>query len=122
MAGTITVSTISDGTNSTSSTNCIQGSAKAWVNFVGSSGSINSSYNVSSVTRSAAGTYAVNFTTAFSDAKYVYFITGQRDSTTSKGIVGQGYGTQTTSALNIYTYDLSASLLDWFQTNISVFR
>lgn len=70
MAGTLTISTLSDGTNSTSSTNCIQGSAKAWVNWNGTNGSVRTSYNVSSVTRSSAGIYAVNFTNAFSDANY----------------------------------------------------
>jgi len=69
MAGTITVSTLSDGTNSTSSTNCIQGSAKVWVNFDGttSPATIKASYNVSSVTRNATGDYTVNFTNALVD-------------------------------------------------------
>jgi hypothetical protein len=74
MAGTLTISTLSDGTNSTSSTNCIQGSAKAWVNFNGNSGAspvIRTSYNVSSVTRSATGIYSIAFTTALTDANYV---------------------------------------------------
>ena len=73
MAGTLTISTLSDGTNSTSSTNCIQGSAKAWVNWNGTSGAspvIRASYNVSSVTRNGTGDYTVNFTNAFVDANY----------------------------------------------------
>ena len=70
MAGTLTVSTLSDGTNSTSSTNCIQGSAKAWVSFNGNTGAIRASYNVGSVTRTATGDYTVNFTNAMSDANY----------------------------------------------------
>ena len=71
MAGTLTISTLSDGTNSTSSTNCIQGSAKAWVNFSGvSSTTIKKSYNVSSVTYVSTGKYTVNFTNALADANY----------------------------------------------------
>jgi hypothetical protein len=71
MAGTLTISTLSDGTNSTSSTNCIQGSAKAWVNFSGvTSTSIKKSYNVSSVTYVSTGKYTVNFTNALADANY----------------------------------------------------
>lgn len=70
MAGTLTISTLSDGTNSTSSTNCIRGSAKAWVQFAGSSGSINASYNVSSVTRVGTGNYSVAFTNSLADGKY----------------------------------------------------
>ena len=70
MAGTIVASTLSDGTNSTSTTNCIQGSAKAWVNYDGTANSVRRSFNVSSVTRTATGQYAVNFTNAMSDANY----------------------------------------------------
>jgi hypothetical protein len=71
MAGTLTISTLSDGTNSTSSTNCIQGSAKAWVNFNGVSGaSARASYNISSLTRSSTGIYVINFTNALTDANY----------------------------------------------------
>jgi hypothetical protein len=44
--------------------------AKAWVSFVGSTGAINSSYNVSSVVRNSAGNYTVTFTTAFASANY----------------------------------------------------
>jgi hypothetical protein len=72
MAGTLTISTLSDGTNSTSSTNCIQGSAKAWGRFSATGGtvSINGSYNISSITRSSTGIYVVNFTNAMANANY----------------------------------------------------
>jgi hypothetical protein len=44
---------------------------RAWVNFDGTGGAtIRASGNVSSVTRSATGVYAVNFTTAMPDANY----------------------------------------------------
>lgn len=72
MAGTLTLSTISDGTNSTSVTNAIQGSAKAWANFNGttSPATIYASYNVSSITRSATGIFVVNMTNALADTYY----------------------------------------------------
>ena len=76
MAGTLITSTLqgttlTDGTNSTSTTNCIQGSAKAWVKFDGN-GSISgvTSYNVSSVVRNSTGNYTVNFTNSLADANY----------------------------------------------------
>jgi len=73
MAGTLTISTLSDGTNSTSSTNCIQGSAKAWVNYKGTATrGINASYNVSSVTFNGTGDYTINFTNALADANYSF--------------------------------------------------
>jgi hypothetical protein len=67
---TLVAQTISNGTVSTSSANVIQGSAKAWVNFNGTNGVRNASYNVSSVTRNSAGNYTINFTNAFSDGSY----------------------------------------------------
>jgi hypothetical protein len=70
MAGTLTLSTLSDGTNSTNATDVIRGSARAWVNFNGSSAAIRASYNVGSVTKNATGRYTINFTTAMPDANY----------------------------------------------------
>jgi hypothetical protein len=73
MPGTLVITTLSDGTNSTSATNCIQGSAKAWVNFNGLTGSgntIRASYNVSSITRNGTGNYTVTLTNALSDVNY----------------------------------------------------
>lgn len=55
--------------------------AKAWVNFVGGTGAINSSQNVSSVTRNGVGTYTVNFTTAMADGNYAVMMCAR--STTS---------------------------------------
>lgn len=84
MAGTLTISTLSDGTNSTSTTNCIQGSAKAWVNFNGttSPGTIRASFNVGSVTKNGTGDYTVNFTTAMPDANYATQCSGKKDGQT----------------------------------------
>ena len=61
----------------------VQGSAKAWVNFNGvpSSPSIYVSYNVSSVTKIAAGNYTVNFTNALVDSNYL--VSGTANSSTS---------------------------------------
>lgn len=44
--------------------------AKAWVVFAGSTGTVITSFGVSSVTRSATGKYLVNFSTNFSSANY----------------------------------------------------
>ena len=77
MAGTLVITTLSDGTNSTSATNCIQGSARAWVSFNGVSGaSIYNSYNVSSVTRASTGLYTAIYTNALSVTNYCVQVTG----------------------------------------------
>jgi hypothetical protein len=75
MACTLTIATLSDGSNSTSSTNFIQVSAKAWVNFSATSGTItiNASYNVSSVTYVSMNIFTINFTNAFADTKYNWY-------------------------------------------------
>jgi hypothetical protein len=70
MAGTLTISTLSDGTNSTNSTQIIKGSGRAWVSYNGSTLAIANSYNVSSVTRSSTGDYTVTFTTAMPSNAY----------------------------------------------------
>ena len=100
MAGTLTLSTLSDGTNSTSVTNAIKGSAKAWVNFYGlSSAEIRASYNVSSITRNGSGDYTINFTNAMPDANYA--MTGSYEGGTDPGALfpyagGGGTGTAPT--------------------------
>lgn len=43
----------------------------AWVNFDGTSGTIKSSYNVSSVTRTTTGTYRITFATPMTDVNYI---------------------------------------------------
>jgi hypothetical protein len=81
MAGTLVITTLSDGTNSTSATNCIQGSAKAWVNYTYFSSTlvITASYNISSITRTASGRYYADFTNAMSDANYAAMGSGSVD-------------------------------------------
>jgi hypothetical protein len=76
MAGTLTISTLSDGTNSTSATNPIKGSAKAWVNYNPVGQSIRGSFNVSSVTYVTTGRCTVNFTTAMPNANYSALASG----------------------------------------------
>jgi hypothetical protein len=111
MAGTLTIATLSDGTNSTSATNCIQGSAKAWVNFgyVSSAITTRASYNVSSVTRTGTGDYTVNFTNAMVDANYVvagncqYINTGGQANQNIFLNINDGSGNLSTSSVRVST-------------------
>lgn len=79
MAGTIVIDTLQDGSgNSTSATNAIQGSAKAWVNFNGvTTATVRASYNVSSVTRNSLANYTINMTNALADANYAVAASAQ---------------------------------------------
>jgi hypothetical protein len=123
MAGTLTISTLSDGTNSTSATNPILGSAKAWVNFNGTSTvAIRASYNVSSVTDNGTGLYTVNFTTAMPNNNYAAVASTRRNT----GVSGEnnvnngvnfrgasGYSTAfTTTAVQICTGAVTDEGLD----------
>lgn len=88
--------------------------AIAWVNFNGttSPGTINSQYNVSSVTRNATGDYTLNFTSALTDANYSGVFGCTIDSTNLSanpafvGIAATNgtVNTKTTSAVRIYSY------------------
>ena len=82
--GTIASDTIQDGAgNSTATTNCIKGSAKAWVNFNGGTGTIAGSFNVSSVTVNSTGYWTIAFTTAMANANYS--VVGSLSATSGTG-------------------------------------
>ena len=74
MASILRVNTLTDASsnNSTPMATVNQGTAKAWVNFNGE-GTIASrdSFNVSSLTDVATGTYNITFSNNLSDADYV---------------------------------------------------
>lgn len=128
MAGTLVITTLSDGTNSTSATNCIQGSAKAWVNFNGTGTvAIRASYNVSSITDNGTGDYTINFTNAFADVNYAY-VAGMRNepapgSGANSQIVGATSTSQTTTQLRIVTgAPTNGVLYDYSTACVAIFR
>lgn len=77
MAGQLTIDTLKAGSGVLATQNGMTGIAKAWVVFVGSSGTINGSFNVSSITRLNTGYYQVNFTTTLPNANYAAFASAQ---------------------------------------------
>ena len=122
MAGTLTLTTLSDGTNSTSATNCIQGSAKAWVNFNGSTPpSIRASYNVTSVTRNSAGDFTVNFTNAFSDTNYTVLISAGNPSGTPN-IDREEISAYTTTTCRILFTNSGVANIDPTYASFAAFR
>ena len=113
----------SDGTSWTSATNA--GSAKAWVNFDGASGTIRSSYNVSSVTRASTGVYTVNITSALANANYAVICgTSSADGNNDGGYMGIKNGTSlTTTSFQLATdgrttgeYDPNYAMVAVFST------
>jgi hypothetical protein len=128
MAGTLTISTLSDGTNSTSSTNCIQGSAKAWVNYNSNSQTVLSSYNVTSITFVATGKTTVNFTTAMPNTNYSFCGSTGYDNVAQGSWVGGPLSTalstwKTTTTLTLWQYIALTTVVNVppEQVNIIVF-
>jgi hypothetical protein len=125
MAGTITIDTLRDGAGNTgSATDAIKGSARAWVNFNGvSTASIRASYNVSSVTRNAAGDYTVNFTNAMPDADFVAAIIPIHNSATYQYAPNFSGAPSSSSLRFVCTYDGGGSAgRDISYVYVSIFR
>jgi hypothetical protein len=114
MAGTVVASTINNDTGLFSTNNAYLGIAKAWVNFVGSSGTINQSFNVSSVTRVSTGVYTINFTTAMPNANYSVYVSASPYAATSPMFLNafanaSGYVAPTTTAISVTSQTYNAS-------------
>jgi len=129
MPGTLVITTLSDGTNSTSSTNCIQGSAKAWVNINGTNPSIRASYNISSVTANGTGDWTINFTNAFADTNYSIVMGTTADYAVQWGIINanvtSGSATEsapTTSSFRVMTVVPGSQRFNARYIYVAVFR
>lgn len=127
MAGTLVTDTLTDGSgNSTSTTTVVRGSAKAWVNFNGttSPGTIRAQYNVSSVTRNGTGDYTVNFTTAISDANYaaVFGCQNTAEDSANEAIAIRSDVNPTTTALRIMATRPAWAYADPAIVNVAIFR
>jgi hypothetical protein len=94
--------------------NWLPGMAKGWVNFVGSSGAINASHNVSSVTDNGTGDHTVNWSTDFSSQYYAYSIAAE--TTTDPfvpGAFGATNGGQAAGTLRITMRDNNGTARDF---------
>jgi hypothetical protein len=99
--GSITFAKLS--TSTTESDNVASRTAKAWVRFNGATPTIASSFNVSSVSRGAAGSYTVNFATSMSDANYSAVITTSDLSGVASACAMLNTSAPTTTAFNANT-------------------
>ena len=131
MAGTVVASTINNDTGLFATNNAYLGIAKAWVNFgyVGSTLTVNSSFNVSSVTRTSTGIWNVNFATNMSDANYIVSgtcgtsNTNYPSSSYSWITLGAGVYTPTSRSTSTFKFETvvsAASTLDVDTCNILV--
>lgn len=86
---------------------------RAWLTYNGSSpGAVRASFNISSVTYNSAGTFTVNFTTAFVDANYC--IAGAQQANAGSGQTGIAVSTTnpTASACQLKTVNVGGGYTD----------
>jgi len=117
--GTINVDTLTASTGVLATQNGMTGIAKAWVQFAGSTGTIAGSFNVSSVSRTATGTYTINFTTAMTNANYS-FVTGSSPQSAGQDgtvLLSNPANAPTASALYLLN-GKPGSLAGGFSTNL----
>ena len=113
---TLRTENISDGTNSTSTTNVVKGSAKAWVNFNGTGTvAIREAYNVGSITDNGTGNYTANFTTAMPDANYCVSATGINQTTLCPNAFA-------TTSVTVVLRNISGVNLDLDYNSVAIFR
>lgn len=101
---TLTVTNISNGSVTTTTANVVNGCAKAWAKFNGSTGAVSASYNVSSVTVNGTGDFTINFTSALADANYsIAGFASQSAASAIVGVTGGSSFSQTTTTCRLYT-------------------
>ena len=91
MASELRVNTLKDasGNNSVDTSVVAQGSAKAWVNFNGTSTlAIDDSFNMASVTDGGTGKYTPVATNSMSNTDYAFSISGREESGGYGGFFG----------------------------------
>lgn len=109
---TVTAATQANMETATSTTTAVTpavvqnhpGVAKFWVMFDGTTGNISVSYNVTSVTRNAAGDYSINLTTAFSSANYALFGMANSDAGVPRVVALDDDNANTASVAHVEVY------------------
>jgi hypothetical protein len=123
MAGQLTIDTLRAGSGVLATQNGMTGIAKAWVNFAGASGTIASSFNVSSITRNSTGDYTINFTTAMPNTSYVALgMTGSFG--VGNGLIGfyeASTTTRTASLIRIYSTNQTGTGIDGAYQSVAIF-
>ena len=126
MAGQLTIDTLKASTGVLATQNGMTGIAKAWVKYNGYTPAILSSFNISSVTRNAAGDYTLNFTTAMANADYVLsFGCSPQNARYLVSWGGTGNNgstpiTNTTTAARVGVMDASTASVSQDATNVYV--
>lgn len=120
LTGAEQVPMVQSGTTTKSTVNDIN-LCKAWVKFRGTDGFIFGSYNVSSITRSGAGIYTINFTNALPDANYSVIAMANQRGGVTLATMASGASNDASKA-DVYTSDYTGASFDPSVVNVAIFR
>jgi len=95
---------------------------KAWVNFGASDAAIRDDFNVSSVTDNGTGDYTVNFSSAFTDNDYAWFVSAGRGGNQGAIIPVQDTTDMTSSAFRFTVRNTSNNKEDFTHVCAGFFR
>ena len=100
-----------DGTTTSwASSAPIEGSAKVWFRYNPSAGTVQASYNITSITDTATGTTDVTIATDFSSANYA--IVGTCEDTKFVSVAGSGAPAPATGTFRVFTKDTNGTAAD----------
>jgi len=94
---------------------------RAWINFIGATAVIRGSGGVSSLTRAAAGTYTINYTTAMPDTGYSAIATKQSVTVNNDCQLYDLFASRTTTS-SVWVNVESNAVVDSANINIAFFR
>jgi len=97
---------------------------RAWVNFSGATPSIRASGNVSSVSKTAAGDYTINFTNAMPDTSYTTAFGGSSQTFGTSWSIQEQFDSpvRTTSAVRLYVLNSAGTPFDAGIICVHIFR
>lgn len=107
---TLSVSNITDGTDTVGTSYVLNGSAKAWIYFDGGNNVIKDSLNFSSFTDNSTGNYNVNLTNSMASTSYCW-------SACNNNYHQATSTDRTVSSYNLQSYNSSHSYADAFVYN-----
>ena len=96
----------------------------AWAKFNGNTGAITTSNNITSITRTALGTYTVVMTNAATDTNYIVVgaVTYQTGYTSSSTVTSNGNFSLTNTTFQIYLLTNAAVAVDNLVIGFAVIR
>ena len=122
---TLTISNLSDGTDTVGTSFLLNGSAKAGANWNGVNFAVRDSTNVSSVTDNGTSDFTVNYSSAMSSAEYMFAgVRGrQRGSGAQDGslVVFDSATAPTSSTTRVRTYHETFGGEDFHRISLMIF-